>query len=143
VIKARSVLRACLVLAVLAGPGKAQVRPPSRPPEVTDSAIAWGKALFHGSANCAACHGQGARGSDNGPPLTGALWLHGPGTYEWLIEQVKHGVPADKSFTGEAMPMRGWTPMYDEDVKAVAAYVWSVSHPPQPPPPPRLRVPGG
>jgi mono/diheme cytochrome c family protein len=56
---------------------------------------------------------------------------------------VKHGVPADKSYTGEAMPMRGWTPMNDDDVKAVAAYVWSISHPPQPPPPARLRVPGG
>jgi mono/diheme cytochrome c family protein len=141
VIKARSVLRACLVLAVLAGPGKAQVRPPSRPPEVTDSAIAWGKALFHGSANCAACHGQGAWGSDYGPPLTGVLWLRGPGTYEWLIEQVNHGVPAAQSCTGEAMPMRGWTPMNDEEVKAVAAYVWSVSQAAHPPPR-RLREPG-
>jgi mono/diheme cytochrome c family protein len=55
---------------------------------------------------------------------------------------VKHGVPADKSFTGEAMPMRGWTTMNDEDVKAVAAYVWSISHPPQPPPPDRRRLRG-
>ena len=137
------IVPACLLLAALAVPARAQVRPPSRPAEVTDSAIAWGKALFHGSANCAACHGAGGRGSDYGPPITGALWLHGPGTYEWLIEQVKHGVPADKSFTGEAMPMRGWTTMNDEDVKAVAAYVWSISHPPQPPPPDHRRLPGG
>jgi mono/diheme cytochrome c family protein len=112
-----------------------------RPAEVTDSAIAWGKALFHGSANCSACHGEGGRGTAYGPNITGALWLHGPGTYQSLIEQVKHGVPASRSATGEAMPMRGWTTMNDDDVKAVAAYVWSISHPPQPPPATRRPVP--
>ena len=139
----RSIGLGCLLFAVLAAPAQPQVRPELRPPGVTDSAIAWGKALFHGSANCAAYHGQSGRGNDYGPALTGALWLHGPGTYESLIEQVKHGVPASRSATGEAMPMRGWTLMNDEDVKAVAAYVWSISHPPQPPPPSRRRVPGG
>jgi mono/diheme cytochrome c family protein len=114
-----------------------------RPPGVTDSAIAWGKALFHGSANCSACHGEGGRGTEYGPNITGALWLHGPGTYESLIEQVKHGVPASRSATGQPMPMRGWTTMSDDDVKAVAAYVWSISHPPQPPPVSGRRVPGG
>jgi mono/diheme cytochrome c family protein len=54
---------------------------------------------------------------------------------------VNHGVPAAQSFTGEAMPMRGWTPMNDEEVKAVAAYVWSVSQAAHPPPR-RLREPG-
>jgi hypothetical protein len=29
------------------------------------------------------------------------------------------------------MPMRGWTNMPDEDVRAVAAYVWSITHPPR------------
>jgi mono/diheme cytochrome c family protein len=133
----------CLPIALAALPAHAQVPVPARPPGVTDSAIAWGKALFHGSANCSACHGTGGRGSEYGPALTGALWLHGPGTYEWLIAQVKHGVPASRSATGEPMPMRGWSQMNDEDVKAVAAYVWSISHPPQPPPPSKHRVSGG
>jgi mono/diheme cytochrome c family protein len=129
-----------LVLVVgMALPATAQQRPPG----VTDSAIVWGKALFHGSANCSACHGEGGRGTEFGPNITGALWLHGPGTYESLIAQVKHGVPASRSATGEAMPMRGWTTMSDDDVKAVAAYVWSISHPPQPPPVSGRRVPGG
>jgi mono/diheme cytochrome c family protein len=67
-----------------------------RPARVTDSAIAWGKALFHGSANCSACHGEGGRGTAYGPNITGALWLHRPGTYQSLIEQVKHRVPASR-----------------------------------------------
>ncbi len=128
-----------LIAAFIVWPAAAQQRPAG----VTDSAIAWGEELFHGSANCSACHGDGGRGTGYGPNITGALWLHGPGTYESLIEQVKHGVPASRSATGQAMPMRGWASMSDDDVKAVAAYVWSISHPPQPPPASGRRVPGG
>jgi mono/diheme cytochrome c family protein len=124
-----------MLLALTTLPLQGQSPTPPRPPGVTDSAIASGKALFHGSANCSACHGVGGRGTEYGPAITGALWLHGPGTYESLIAQVKHGVPASRSATGSPMPMRGWNQMNDDDVKAVAAYVWSISHPPQPPPP--------
>jgi mono/diheme cytochrome c family protein len=114
-------------------PASAQVNPRPRPPGVTDSAVAWGKALFHGSASCSACHGIEGSGTDVGPPLTGALWLHGPGTYEWLAEQIRRGIPAHGTLSGLAMPMRGWSMMNDDDVRAVAAYVWSITHPPRPP----------
>ncbi len=60
--------------------------------------------------------------------LTGALWLHGPGTYEWVAEQIRRGIPAYRSMSGLAMPMRGWSMMNDDEVRAVAAYVWSI-HP--------------
>ena len=136
---------ATVIVALLAAAGDlaAQVHgPPQRPPGVTDSAIVWGRDLFHGSAGCSACHGEGGRGTERGPNITGAIWLHGPGTYESLIEQVKHGVPASRSYTGEGMPPRGRVPMPEDAVRAVAAYVWSISHPPQPPPPARAR-PGG
>jgi mono/diheme cytochrome c family protein len=142
------VLKAALLaafLVVLAADGMAAqgTRPEQRPAGVTDSSIAWGRELFHGSANCAGCHGEGGRGTDYGPNLTGAIWLHGPGTYQSLIEQVKHGVSARRSYTGEAMPMRGMVPMPEEAVHAVAAYVWSISHPPQPPPPSGRKPPPG
>ena len=136
---------ATVIVALLAAAGDlaAQVHgPPQRPLGVTDSAIVWGRGLFHGSAGCSACHGEGGRGTERGPNITGAIWLHGPGTYESLIEQVKHGVPAARSYTGEGMPPRGAVPMPEDAVRAVAAYVWSISHPPQPPPPARAR-PGG
>ena len=124
-------LVACLVLiAAGAAPGAAAQAVP-RPAGVTDSSIAWGRHLFHGSANCAACHGDDAEGTRDGPALTGALWLHGPGTYEWLVEQIKLGIPAHETWTRKPMPMRGWTNMPDEDVRAVAAYVWSITHPPR------------
>jgi mono/diheme cytochrome c family protein len=130
---------ACVVMLAAARPAAAQVSPTARPEGVTDSSIAWGRQLFHGSANCAACHGQDARGTDEGPALTGALWLHGPGTYRWLVEQIKRGIPAHRTWTGTPMPMRGWSNMPDEDVRAVAAYVWSITHPPRPPPKSRPR----
>lgn len=132
---------AAFALCVLASPLSAQVRPEQRPAGVTDSAIAWGQALFHGPANCSSCHGDGGRGADRGPNITGALWLHGPGTYESLIEWVKRGVPASRTYTGEAMPACGGSPMNALDIQAVAAYVWSISHPPQPPPASRRRTP--
>lgn len=113
-------------------PASAQVSPRPRPEGVTDSSIAWGRQLFHGSANCAGCHGYEGRGTDDGPALSGALWLHGPGTYEWLVEQIKRGIPAHRTWTGKPMPMRGWSNMPDEDVRAVAAYVWAITHPPRP-----------
>src|SRR6185503_1526204 len=80
-----------LVVSLLVTPAAAQTAPRPRPEGVTDSTIAWGRQLFHGSANCASCHGFEARGTDEGPALSGALWLHGPGTYEWLVEQIKQG----------------------------------------------------
>lgn len=116
----------------LAGGLKAQVMPRNRPAEVTDSAIAWGKALFEGSANCSRCHGPGARGTEYGPDLADAIWWHGPGSYEWLVREVEHGIPENLTVTGEPMPARGRAPMHEADVRAVAAYVWSISHPPRP-----------
>lgn len=110
----------------------AQHPPRPYPAGVTDSSIAWGRRLFHGSANCAGCHGVEARGTTEGPPLSGALWLHGPGTYEWLVEQIREGIPAHHTYTGKPMPMRGWSNMPDADVRAVAAYVWAITHPPRP-----------
>jgi mono/diheme cytochrome c family protein len=121
-----------------AGAG-AQVVPRQRPAEITDSAIAWGDALFHGSANCSRCHGAWGRGSEYGPALTDAIWLHGPGTFEWLVRAVNHGIPENWSVSGIPMPSRGAEPMPEGDVRAVAAYVWSISHPPEPPPRERPR----
>lgn len=129
-----------LLLALVPVGAVAQAAP--RPAGVTDSSIAWGKDLFHGAAHCAACHGQDAVGTAHGPALTGALWLHGPGTYEWLVEQISLGIPAHETWTRKPMPARGWSRMPAADVRAVAAYVWSITHPPRPPAP-RAPVPGG
>jgi len=120
---------------VLATPATGQVTPRERPAGVTDSAIAWGKALFQGSANCSRCHGRDGRGTEYGPDLADVIWWHGPGTYEWLVREVTHGIPENLTVTGGIMPARGTVPMNALDVRAVAAYVWAISHPPKPPRP--------
>lgn len=132
----RAAWGAIATLAVgLVVPAGAQVTPRDRPEGVTDSAIAWGEALFRGPANCSRCHGERGRGSGYGPDLADAIWWHGPGSFEWLVREVTHGIPENLTVTGGLMPARGWAPMNDADVRAVAAYVWAISHPPKPPPP--------
>jgi mono/diheme cytochrome c family protein len=114
-------------------PALSQVTPRERPAGVTDSAIAWGRALFQGSANCSRCHGKSGRGTAYGPDLADAIWWHGPGTYQWLVKEVAHGIPRNLTVTGDPMPARGAVPMNELDTRAVAAYVWGISHPPKPP----------
>jgi mono/diheme cytochrome c family protein len=97
-----------------------------RPTEVTDSAIAVGRVLFRGAANCAGCHGAEGRGSKSGPDLTDRAWLHGDGSYRMISKLILHGVTRYESTQGKPMPMRGWAPVNDDEVRAVAAYVWSI-----------------
>jgi len=121
-------LPAILCVAVQAAPGMpAWAQDEERPDWVTDSAVARGERIFHGPANCASCHGEGGRGTDIGPDLSDDDWIRGAGTYDEIAAQVMHGVPRNESRTDTPMPMRGWTGLDDDEVRAVAAYVWTLS----------------
>ena len=89
--------------------------------------IAEGDKIFHGAGNCYACHGTNAQGLV-GPNLTDAEWIHSKGTYEDIVAQVTKGVPKEESKSGIVMPPRGGSTISDDEVKAVAAYVYSLSH---------------
>ncbi len=89
--------------------------------------IAQGDKIFHGAGNCYACHGSNAQGLV-GPNLTDAEWIHSKGTLDDIVAQVMHGVPKEESKSGIVMPPRGGSTISDDDVKAVAAYVYSLSH---------------
>jgi cbb3-type cytochrome c oxidase subunit III len=102
-----------------------------RPAEVTDSLVARGERVFHGPANCSSCHGEAGQGTEIAPALTDDEWSRGKGSYGEIVDQILHGVSRKDSDTDTPMPMRGWTGLSDEDVRAVAAYVWSLSHEPQ------------
>jgi mono/diheme cytochrome c family protein len=99
----------------------------SAAPAVTPDLIAQGDKIFHGSGNCYACHGTKAEGLV-GPNLTDAEWIHSKGTLEDIAAQVTHGVTKEESKSGIPMPPRGGSTISDDDVKAVAAYVYSLSH---------------
>jgi cbb3-type cytochrome c oxidase subunit III len=94
---------------------------------VTPAAIAQGDSIFHKDGMCYACHGSNAQGAV-GPNLTDAEWLQGDGSYDMIVATVTSGVPADKAKKGIAMPPKGGSSITDDQVKAVAAYVYSLSH---------------
>ncbi len=90
--------------------------------------IAEGKTLFGGQGLCMVCHGTNAKGIPNlGADLTDAEWLQTDGSYDGILQTVSTGVPADKSTSGTVMPPKGGSNISDEQMKAVAAYVWSLS----------------
>ena len=114
------------IVALIALPvtGSAQV-PDSLPEGVTAQMIETGAALYGGAGLCAVCHGANGEGSI-GPDLTDDEWVHSDGSYDDIVRQILEGVPADKSKSGVPMPPKGGATLTDEQVRAVAAYVWSL-----------------
>jgi mono/diheme cytochrome c family protein len=115
-----------LVLAVSAN---SEVQAQSTLPEgVTEAMVQEGKQIYSGVGICAACHGPEATGLI-GPDLTDAEWIIGDGEYEQLVEQILIGVPAEEVTNplGAIMPPKGGGPITEAQVKAVAAYIWTLS----------------
>lgn len=73
---------------------------------------------------CAACHGADGKGNQviGAPNLTDKIWLHGFGE-QAIMDMVNHGklniMPAQE------------TRLSADQIKVVASYVWSLSHPSQ------------
>jgi mono/diheme cytochrome c family protein len=97
------------------------------PAAVTPAAITLGDSLFHSKGNCYACHGANAQGAV-GPNLTDAEWIHSDGSYDAIVKQITTGVTAEESKSKIPMPPKGGSQITDDEVKAVAAYVYSLSH---------------
>jgi mono/diheme cytochrome c family protein len=102
------------------------------PAGVTARTIALGDSLFHASS-CTRCHGADAKGAQNGPNLTTGTHLHVNGTYDDFVRLITSGVPKDsvqdKSHRFAMQPRGGnQNPLNDEQIRAVAAYVYSLSH---------------
>ena len=116
------------VLALAAGAGDVHAQQ-ALPEGVTEAMIQEGETVYMGAGLCAACHGMDATGAI-GPDLTDAEWLTGDGTYPELIDQIIKGVPLEEvqNALGAIMPPRGGAAITDDQVRAVAAYVWRLSH---------------
>jgi len=124
----RTRLGLLIVVAAVFGTASAAAQEKAAAPAgVTPDAIAKGDSIFHKSGLCYACHGSNAEGTV-GPSLTDAEWLHGDGSYDMIVATVTSGIPAEKAKKGIPMPPKGGSSISDEDVKAVAAYVYSLSH---------------
>jgi mono/diheme cytochrome c family protein len=117
-------LLVALGLAAAAAPARAQALPAG----VTQDMIEKGKAVFTGAGNCYACHGQNAEGM-LGPntKLVNHTWLHSDGSYPAIVAYINKGVTKEESKSGIPMPPKGGSNISDEQVKQVAAYVWSLN----------------
>jgi len=101
------------------------------PATITPQMLALGDSLFHGligAVSCQACHGADGKQGTVAPILTDAEWLHSDGSFEGIYNTVVSGVTAPKQFTSMMMPYGG-APMTPEQTRAVAAYVYKLSHP--------------
>jgi glucose/arabinose dehydrogenase/mono/diheme cytochrome c family protein len=109
--------------------GAAEARLPT-PPGATPAQIALGSRIYHGQvANgpCAGCHGTNAEGTPLAPDLTGSHWLWADGSLQSINKVIANGVPQPKNYR-DPMPPMGGAQLSPDQVSAVAAYVWAVSH---------------
>lgn len=127
--RSRVVLMFFLGAVSVAPAAVAQAPADTVPADFGPALIASGKQLFLGEGLCLACHGADAKGSI-GPNLTDQTWLHGNGTFSDIFARILAGVTSEQSKLGQIMPPRGGSGMTDQQVRAVAAYVWSLSHKP-------------
>jgi len=98
------------------------------PEGVTAEMVAQGKEIFGGAGLCNVCHGPNAGGVPGlGANLTDDQWIHSDGSYDGIVQTVMGGVDASASSVGTAMPPKGGSGITDDQVKAVAAYVFTLS----------------
>jgi glucose/arabinose dehydrogenase/mono/diheme cytochrome c family protein len=100
------------------------------PQGATAEMVALGAQIYRGQvggAACTGCHGQSGQGTVLGPDLTGKKWLWGDGSYAAITKTITDGVSQPKQFRSPMPPMGG-AQLSAQQVSAVAAYVWSLSH---------------
>lgn len=112
----------------MADDGASDMSEQELPEGVTMAMIQEGDNIFHGAGICSSCHGANGAGLPNlGANLTDTEWLHSDGSYEAIVQTITNGVTAEESTTGVPMPPKAGTNITDDQVKAAAAYVWSLS----------------
>jgi len=99
---------------------------------ITPQMVALGDSIFHGQAaggTCQTCHGPNAKGTPLAPDLTDNKWITGDGSYQFIVNTDTHGVPNPSPPYTAPMPPMGGASLSPDQINAVAAYVYSLSHP--------------
>jgi mono/diheme cytochrome c family protein len=103
-----------------------QIRPPAAalpvPAGYTREHVLHGDRVFHGEAangQCSVCHGIDGKGTPNGNDLTAGMFVWSDGSVKELKRTILHNMAVAPGMDGNLKP---------EDVDAVAAYVWAISH---------------
>jgi mono/diheme cytochrome c family protein len=100
------------------------------PDGVTEAMVEEGATLFASTALCFTCHGPTGDGVPNlGPPLTDETWLNieDPTSYDVFVELINTGVPMPKEHMIPMVPRAG-SGIDDDQVRAVAAFVWTLAN---------------
>ena len=113
-----------------AAPGAQPAPAPAQgaaPAGATAADVTEGQKIFSATGNCFTCHGADGSGSALAPSLKDAQWLNISGDFASIQQVVNNGVPTPKQFPA-AMPAKGGAALSEQQVKQVAAYVYSLSH---------------
>jgi len=100
------------------------------PAGATQQMVALGGRIFLGQvggATCTGCHGADAKGTPLGPDLTDTQWLWGDGSFASIAKTITNGVPQPKQYRSPMPPMGG-AQLTSDQVSALAAYIWALSH---------------
>jgi mono/diheme cytochrome c family protein len=97
------------------------------PDGATPEMVAQGQQIFTGKGMCLTCHGPTATGTPLAPNLTDQEWLNITGEWSEIQGIVRNGVPTPKQHPSPMPPMGG-AQLSDQEIQAVASYVYSVSH---------------
>lgn len=98
---------------------------------ITPQMVALGDSIFRGQAAngiCYTCHGPDANGTALAPSLRDDAWLNTDGSLGGIANTVRTGVLQPKQFPAP-MPPQGPPVLTEEQVRAVASYVYSLTHP--------------
>lgn len=107
-------------------PGQ-QPPPAAELPEgVTQEMVAAGEQVFGGAGFCFTCHGATGGGTPLAPPLADSEWLNIDGSLPEIERIVREGVPQPAQYPA-AMPPMGGAQLSDEQIRDVAAYIYTIS----------------
>jgi len=111
----------------------AQSGPDAVPDSVTPERVAAGSEIFN-NGTCVACHAVAGMGVGRwAPNLSDREWLHSEGDYDGIMHTIFWGVEKDqfKAVTPRRFQMnpQGGMQLTPEQLKALVAYVWTISRP--------------
>ena len=100
------------------------------PEGATRDMVVLGERIYRGQvggAACTGCHGESGQGTPLGPDLMGKKWLWSDGSYAGIAKTITDGVSQPKQYRSPMPPMGG-AQLTPDQISAVAAYVWALSH---------------
>ena len=100
------------------------------PRGATRSMVELGDRVYHGqvaAATCAGCHGNEGQGTPLGPDLRSGKWVWSNGSLSGIERTIRDGVLKPKNYRSPMPPMGG-AQLTRQQLRAVATYVWALSH---------------